>query len=233
MEEKKQQAQGQYFRTAFRGFAREDVVQYIAELTAKQKRELEDAALASRELAGSVAELEAALAAEKEKNAALLASAREAQAQRDSTQQALTQLGLNEQAHIEAASALVRRENEHKDDKIEELQARIALSEQLALAEQAQRAFLAQRADAAEKAAKYFADRAAAREKENAGLKAEQEKAASIPPYVYAAVQTAKNVQEKIETAKDEAQARKADAEKRVQDSKTILTTLLSKLKND
>lgn len=230
MEENKTQAQGQYFHTAFRGFAKQDVVNYIAELTAKQKRQLEDAALSAQAMEQSIAELQAELAQEKEKSEALRAFAEEAQAQRDSTQQALTQFGLNEQAHIEAANALARRESEDKDACIETLRAQAALSAQLALGAQAEKAFLAQRVDAAEKAAKYYAEKIAALEEENAGLKADLEKAAVIPAPVQKAVL---DIKEKIEEVKSEAQTLREDAEKRVQDSKTILTALLSKLKNE
>ena len=41
------------------------------------------------------------------------------------------------------------------------------------------------------------------------------------------------DIKEKIEDVKSEAQTLREDAEKRVQDSKTILTSLLSKLKNE
>ena len=83
---------------------------------------------------------------------------------------------------------------------------------------------------AAEKAAKYYAEKIAALEEENAGLKADLEKAAVIPAPVQKAVL---DIKEKIEDVKSEAQTLREDAEKRVQDSKTILTALLSKLKNE
>lgn len=148
---------GRLFRTAFRGFNRQDVVECIARLTRDREREQENAQIRIRELEEARDQLSQDLADARKNSAELTAKLYQAQAQTEAAQAELSQVKADAEARVEEAVRDLSGQCAQKDARVQELERESSLSGQRFLAAQAQNALLAQRAQAAEHAAAQYA----------------------------------------------------------------------------
>ncbi len=154
---------GRLFRTAFRGFNRQDVVECIARLTRDREREKENAQIQIRELEDAKNQLSLDLAAARKINADLTAQLYQAQALTERAQAETVQAKADAAQHVEDATQALQKECTEKTVRIETLDREASLSRQLLLAAKAQNQILSQQAEvSAHAAAQYAAQLAAA-----------------------------------------------------------------------
>ena len=253
---------GRLFRTAFHGFNRQDVVEYIARLTRDRDRDQENAQIRIRELEDARDMLNLDLAAARKNSAGLTAQLYQAQERMEAAQAELLQMRTDVQTRIEEKTRALAAQCVEKDSRIEALERKAALQQQLLLAVRAENALLAQQAQVnAHAAAQYAAQLDAALQAQKRLERSSGARAKKLAPFLQRVEhkpQPAPSVQplqgegprqpeqeavqrpsQLMETGKAAAavpgavQPSKANMPKRMSVEKKWVNTLLSRLLND
>jgi len=147
---------GKLFRTAFRGFHKQDVIECIARLTRDKNREKEADEIRIRELDDRCAQLTEELNAARKINADLTAQLYQARADREAAQAELVQEKASIERRIQQKTEALTLDTAQKSEKIDVLTRQRDTAQQLFAAMSAQNRLITAQKEAALLAAKYF-----------------------------------------------------------------------------